>query len=169
METFYNPFTKKYEPLNSSGSGTSPTSGGTNTFYNPISKTYEAMGQVQAGAGNTYDEDIQKLMQESARRGINVPETVTKKDPSILNRLFGLLNVGETAPMAMAAITGEDNPLAAYGKSVAKRGTLQGLEGPSYADVLEKMGVPQGKLPIGSLRGLAGLGYGHCSWPQWPT
>ena len=158
METFYNPFTKKYEPLNSSGSGTSPTSGGTNTFYNPISKTYEAMGQVQAGAGNTYDEDIQKLMQESARRGINVPETVTKKDPSILNRLFGLLNVGETAPMAMAAITGEDNPLAAYGKSVAKRGTLQGLEGPSYADVLEKMGVPQGKLPIGSLRGLAGLG-----------
>jgi len=155
MATFYNPFTKKHEPLNSAGVSSGNTE--KSTFYNPITKKYEPMGQVQAGSGDTYEEDIQKLLEASQQRGLNIPETVTKKSPSILNRLFGFLNLGETAPAAMAAIKGQD-PLKAYGSSVAKRATLGGMEGASYGDVLKQLGVPEGKLPIGSLRGLAGLG-----------
>lgn len=67
------------------------------------------------------------------------------KGASILSKIFGLLSAGETAPAAYAALKGE-NPLEAYGKSVAEGVTLKGLspKKKTYADVLELLGMPKG-------------------------
>lgn len=62
--------------------------------------------------------------------------------PTTLDRLFGLLSAGETAPAAYAYLSGED-PLKAYLTSAGKGLTLQGYGGKkTYSDVLSKLGMP---------------------------
>jgi hypothetical protein len=134
--------------------------------YNAQTGKYETDWGYTTGSKSTapqvkklttsYDKDIERLLGDAQEAGVTIPLQKINPQPSILSRLLGALSAGETAPAAMAALEG-GNPAAAYMKSVAKRATLGGMEGPTYADVLEKAGVPQGKLPIGSLRGLAGL------------
>ncbi|MCR4330013.1 MAG: hypothetical protein NUV65_05735 [Candidatus Roizmanbacteria bacterium] len=93
----------------------------------------------------TYAQGIDELTNISKSAGIEVPDTAPK--PSTLNRLFGLLSAGETAPLAMELVKGGSvtDALKKQGTASLGRATLQGVgEAPTYADVLEQAGFKKG-------------------------
>jgi hypothetical protein len=125
-------------------------------FYSNTRTTKGKGFYSQTSGSSSNGLDLTQLEALATAAGYTPPKP---KGPGLLNKLFGLLSAGETAPAAYAALTGKD-PLKAYGKAAVKGATLQGLdpEKKTYADVLKLMGVPEGKIagPV-SARNIAGL------------
>lgn len=101
--------------------------------------------------------DYQALEEEA--RPLGYEPKLQEEKRSVLQRLFGLLNAAETGDAIYEAMTGGD-PLKTYGKDVLSGVTLQGdrPEKKTYEDVLELVGVPEGKMGPISGRSVAGIG-----------
>jgi hypothetical protein len=93
---------------------------------------------------STNTKDIQDLLKLASDEGVEVEEP--KQEVSLLNKIFGVLSAGETAPLAAALQEGKTlkEALKEQGKVSGQRITGKGMtEAPTYEDVLERAGVKE--------------------------
>ena len=88
-----------------------------------------------------YEEYVKLISQETFKKQAEKAKPKT----SWWNKVISVLRTGETGNAVYRALEGK-NPVEEYGKDMVESLRGQGYDKKTYADVLEKLGMPEGKL-----------------------
>lgn len=122
----------------------------------PVDKSIQSTSSAPIFSSNP---EMRKLQSLALRNKVSLPK---EQKVGVLSKLLGLLSSGETAPGVYETIKTGDigKGVKKYGEEFKKGVSLEGLspEKKTYADVLELIGMPEGKIagPV-SARGTLGL------------